>query len=265
MIKTAVIPLAGLGTRMLPLTKALPKELWPLGDKSILEIILDECFDAGIKEVIFVISKKKEVIKNYFKRDYLLETKIKNNKITLNKLKKLNKTSQKIKFVYQNNPKGLGHAVLCAKKFIKSNYFLLVLPDDIIINKNCSKELVEINKKQKGSVVALRKVSKKEVKRYGIVAIENKKKFKISKMVEKPDIKNAPSRYAIIGRYILNSLIFKNLSKQKSGKLGEIQITDALNAMIENENFYGCKFKGKYLDCGTIEGYVNSFIEINKK
>ena len=101
MIKTAVIPLAGLGTRMLPLTKALPKELWPLGEKSILEIILDECFDAGIKEVIFVISKRKEVIKNYFKKDHLLETKIKNNKNTLNKLKKLNKTFQKIKFVYQ--------------------------------------------------------------------------------------------------------------------------------------------------------------------
>ena len=114
-------------------------------------------------------------------------------------------------------------------------------------------------------MIALREVTKNEVKRYGIVKIVNKRKLKISKMVEKPDIKSAPSRYAIIGRYILSSSIFKNLSKQKSGKLGEIQITDALNTMIENENFYGCKFRGKYLDCGTVEGYIKSFIEINKK
>lgn len=264
MVKQAVIPLAGLGTRMLPLTKAFPKELWPLGSKSILENILDECFDAGIKEVVCIISKNKNVIKNYFSKKKSLENAVKNKPEILKTLITLNKLSKKIKFVYQDKPKGLGHAILCAEKLIKSKYFLVLLPDDIIKGRNCSKELILINKKNKSSVVALRKVKKKEVKRYGIVGFENKNKFKINKMIEKPKLKNAPSKFAIIGRYLLNKSIFKLLKKQKRGRFGEIQITDAMNTMLYRENFYGCEFKGKYLDCGTIKGYINSFVEINK-
>ena len=264
MVKQAIIPLAGLGTRMLPLTKALPKELWPLGSKSILEHILDECFNAGVKEVIFIISKNKNVIKKYFFKNKFLENATKNKPDILKKLIYLNRISKKIKFVYQDKPRGLGHAIICAKKYIKSKYFLLLLPDDIIKGKNCSKELITINKKNQSSVLALKQVSKKEVKRYGIAGFSNKKKFKINKMIEKPSITNAPSRYAIIGRYLLNKSIFKFLKKQKKGKLGEIQITDAMNAMLSIESFYGCEFKGKYLDCGTINGYIKSFVEINK-
>ena len=264
MVKQAIIPLAGLGTRMLPLTKALPKELWPLGSKSILEHILDECFNAGVKEVIFVISKNKNVIKKYFFKNKSLENAVKNKPDILKKLIYLNRISKRIKFVYQDKPRGLGHAVMCAKKYIKSKYFLLLLPDDIIKGKNCSKELITINKKNQSSVLALKQVSKKEVKRYGIAGFSNKKKFRINKMIEKPSITNAPSRYAIIGRYLLSKSIFKFLKKQKRGKLGEIQITDAMNEMLLKESFYGCKFKGKYLDCGTINGYIKSFIEINK-
>ena len=264
MVKQAIIPLAGLGTRMLPLTKVLPKELWPLGSKSILEHILDECFNAGVKEVIFVISKKKNVIKKYFLKNKSLENAVKNKPDILKKLIYLNRISKRIKFVYQDKPSGLGHAVMCAKKYISSKYFLLLLPDDIIKGKNCTKELIEINKKKQSSVIALKQVSKREVKRYGIAGFSNKKKFKINKMIEKPSIINAPSRYAIIGRYLLNKSIFKFLKNKKSGKLGEIQITDAMNAMLSKESFYGCKFKGKYLDCGTINGYIKSFVEINK-
>ena len=265
MIKQAIIPLAGLGTRMLPLSKSFPKELWPLGEKSILEYILDECFEAGIKEIIFIVSKKKEIIKKYFSRDISLEKKVASKPELLKFLKNLNKVSGKIKFAYQENPKGLGHAVLCAKKYIKSKHFLLLLPDDIIKGKNCSKELIKINNKTKSSVVALRKVIKTDVKRYGIVGFKDIKKLMINKMVEKPSVKSSPSQYAIIGRYILNKSIFSFLTNQKSGKLGEIQITDAMNSMLINEKFYGCKFSGKYLDCGTKEGYINSFIDINKK
>ena len=176
----------------------------------------------------------------------------------------LKRISKRIKFVYQDKPRGLGHAVICAKKYIKSKYFLLLLPDDIIKGKNCSKELITINKKNQSSVLALKQVSKKEVKRYGIAGFSNKKKFKINKMIEKPSTTNAPSSHAIIGRYLLNKSIFKFLKKQKKGKLGEIQITDAMNAMLSKECFYGCEFKGKYLDCGTINGYIKSFVEINK-
>ena len=148
MVKQAVIPLAGLGTRMLPLTKAFPKELWPLGSKSILENILDECFDAGIKEVVCIISKNKNVIKNYFSKKKSLENAVKNKPEILKTLITLNKLSKKIKFVYQDKPKGLGHAILCAEKLIKSKYFLVLLPDDIIKGRNCSKELILINKKK---------------------------------------------------------------------------------------------------------------------
>ncbi len=265
MVKQAVIPLAGLGTRMLPLTKALPKELWPLGSKSILEHILDECFGAGVKQVIFVISKNKNVIRKYFSKNKSLERIIKKKPEILKKLIYLNRISKRIKFVYQDKPSGLGHAVMCAKKYINSKYFLLLLPDDVIKGKNCIKEIISINKKRQSSVLALKQVSKNDVKRYGVVGFSNKKKFKINKMVEKPSIGNAPSRYVIIGRYLLNKSIFKYLKKQKSGRSGEIQITDAMNAMLLKESFYGCKFKGKYLDCGTVEGYIKSFIEINKK
>ena len=153
---------------------------------------------------------------------------------------------------------------MCAEKYINTKYFILILPDDIINGKNCVKELIEINKKNQSSVLALKQVSRKDVKRYGIAGFSNKKKFKINKMIEKPSIGKAPSRYAIIGRYLLNKSIFKYLKKQKSGRLGEIQITDAMNAMLFKESFYGCKFKGKYLDCGTINGYIKSFLEINK-
>ncbi len=264
MVKQAVIPLAGQGTRMLPLTKVLPKELWPMGSKSILECILDECFDAGIQQVIFVISKQKEIIKNYFRQKKSLENTVKNKPEILKKLIYLNKISKKVKFVYQDKPRGLGHAVLCAEKFIKSKYFLLILPDDIIKGKNCSRELILLNKKKKSSILALRQVNKKDVNRYGIVGFQNRKYLKINKMIEKPTIKSAPSKFAIIGRYLLNRSIFPILRKQKTGKLGEIQITDAMNSMLITENYYGCKFKGKYLDCGTIKGYIKSFIKINK-
>tara|TARA_B100000963_G_scaffold358315_1_gene382660 strand:- start:3949 stop:4743 length:795 start_codon:yes stop_codon:yes gene_type:complete len=264
MIKQAIIPLAGLGTRMLPLSKVYPKELWPIGNKSILENILDECFKADIKQVVFVISQRKKIIKDYFKKSVSLEKKVKNKPELLKHLKKLDKMSLKIKFVYQDKPKGLGDAVLCAKKFITSKHFLLLLPDDIIIGRNCSKEIIAINKKTKSSVLALRKVTKKDVKRYGIVGFDNFKNLKINKMMEKPSIKNSPSQYAIIGRYVLNKSIFDYLGNQKRGKSGEIQITDAMSAMLSYENFYGHKFKGKYLDCGTLKGYIKSFIEINK-
>ena len=149
MITQAIIPLAGLGTRMLPLTKAVPKELWPMGSKSILEIILDECFDIGIKNIILVISSEKETVKELFKFKKKINNKIKNKADIFARVKKLEKYGKKIKFVYQNKPKGLGDAVLTCKNLIKKSHFLLLLPDDIIVKKNCSKELLHIHKKQK--------------------------------------------------------------------------------------------------------------------
>ena len=172
-----------------------------------------------------------------------------------------------IRFVFQNKPKGTGDAVLKCKNLIKGNYFLMLLPDDLIIKQNCTKEMVKLYKKTKGSIIATKKVPKKTVSRWGILSLKNKKKnyFQITDVVEKPKIKDADSNYAIIGRYILPKKIMKEIKMLKPGQGNEIHITDAIkNLIYKNENFYGNIFKGKYLDCGTLSGYINSSIEISK-
>jgi len=269
MIKQAIIPLAGLGTRMLPLTSVLPKELLPINGKPNLEYILEECLEAGIKEFIFIISKKKLSIKKYFFNDnfYKKIIKKKKDKGLIEEYKKIKKYKKMIKFVYQNKPKGTGDAVLKCKKFIKSKYFLMLLPDDLIIRKNCSKEMIRLHKKTNGSIIATKKVERKTVSRWGILSIRNKKKrhFQIKDVVEKPSIKKAPSNYAIIGRYILPTKIFSEIKKLKPGQGEEIHITDAIKSLIKKEyQFYGNIFTGKYLDCGTLSGYINSGIQISK-
>ena len=269
MIKQAIIPLAGLGTRMLPLTSVLPKELLPINGKPNLEYILEECLEAGIKEFIFIISKKKLSIKKYFFNDnfYKKIIKKKKDKGLIQEYKKIKKYKKMIKFVYQNKPKGTGDAVLKCKKFIKGKYFLMLLPDDLIIRKNCSKEMIRLHKKTNGSIIATKKVERKTVSRWGILSIRNKKKrhFQIKDVVEKPSIKKAPSNYAIIGRYILPTKIFSEIKKLKPGQGEEIHITDAIKSLIKKEyQFYGNIFTGKYLDCGTLSGYINSGIQISK-
>jgi UTP--glucose-1-phosphate uridylyltransferase len=227
MIKEAIIPLAGLGTRLLPFSKVIPKELLPLGNTTILEVILKECFEAGIKKIILVISNRKK----------------------------------KITYVYQNSPKGLGDALYSCRNKIKGNFFLLVLPDDIIKSNNCSKDIIAINKKYHCSVIASKKVKKSELSRYGIfkVSSKNKNLFNIQKVVEKPKVYRELSNFAIIGRYILNKNIFTAIKNIKFGTGGEKQLTDAINfLLIKNEKFKGYIFKGKYLDCGTMSGYLNS-------
>ena len=179
MLKQAIIPLAGLGTRLLPLSSITPKELLPINGKSNLEHILDECIDSGIKEFILIISKRKENIKKYFFNDQFYKSLLvkKNNKRIKEILKKLQKYQKMIKFVYQNKPKGTGDAILKCKNYIKHSHFLMLFPDDLIIKKNCSKEMIALHKKTKGSIIATKTVNKKEVSRYGILSIKNKKKI----------------------------------------------------------------------------------------
>ena len=270
MIKQAIIPLAGLGTRLLPLTSVIPKELLPINGKPGLEYILDECIESGVKEIIFVISNKKKIIKKYFYKDSFFKKIIKlkkRDKRIKTEYFKIKKIKKMIKFVYQNSPKGTGDAVLKCKKLIKSKYFLMLLPDDLIINKNCTSNMIKLHKKYKSSVIASKKVSKADVSRWGIFKLKkiDKNNFLINDVVEKPSINKAPSNYAVIGRYILPSNIFTILKNQKPGKNGEIHITDAIKTLIYNKNkFIGHTFAGKYLDCGTMKGYINSSIEITK-
>jgi len=270
MIKQAIIPLAGLGTRLLPLTSVFAKELLPINGKPGIEYILDECIEAGIKEIIFIISNKKIMIKKYFYNDNFYKKIIKEKKHKQYKeiYKKILKYKKMIKFVYQNKPLGTGHAVLKTKDFIKDDFFLMLLPDDLIIKKNCSKSMMAINKKYGTPVMASMNVKKNTVSRWGIFDIKKKLpngNFIINNVVEKPSIKNAPSNKAVIGRYILPKSIFNKLAKQKKGKGGEIHITDAIQALIEENNkFIGHNFAGKYLDCGTMSGYIKSSEEISK-
>ena len=270
MIRQAIIPLAGLGTRLLPITSVFPKELLPINGKPGIEYILDECIDAGIKEVVFIISKKKELIKKYFYNDKLFKKIIKKKKdIRLkHEYQKIKKYKKMIKFVYQNAPKGTGDAVLKTKSIIKDKFFLMLLPDDLIIKRNCSKDMISLFKKKKCSVMASMRVNRKTVNRWGIYSKKssiNKNNFYIKDVIEKPSIKSAPSNNAVIGRYILPKKIFSKLNKQKKGKGGEIHITDAIRKLInEGELFIGHIFKGKYLDCGTMSGYIKSSQEISK-
>ena len=270
MIKQAIIPLAGLGTRLLPLTSVFAKELLPINGKPGLEYIIQECIDAGIKEIIFIISKKKMMIKNYFYNDNFYKNLIKRKKDLriIAEYKKILKYKKMIKFVYQNNPKGTGDAVLKTKKLIKDKYFLMLLPDDLIIKKNCSKSMIKTHKKYKASIMASMTVNKKNVSRWGIYKLNkklNKNNYEIKGVVEKPSVKNAPSNKAVIGRYILPKSIFLKLKDTKPSKNGEIHITDAIQSLINsNEKFIAHNFLGKYLDCGTMSGYINSSKEISK-
>ena len=271
MIKQAIIPLAGLGTRLLPLTSVFAKELLPINGKPGIEYILDECIEAGIKEVIFIISQKKLMIKKYFYNDKLYKDIIKRKKDPriISEYKKILKYKKMIKFVFQDKPLGTGDAVLKTKKLIKDKHFLMLLPDDLIIRKNCSKSMIAIHKKYNSSVMASMKVNKNEVSRWGIYNVKKKidnKNFIIKSVIEKPTAKQAPSNNAVIGRYILPKTIFGKLLNLKPSKGGEIHITDAIQSLINNNNrFIGHNFSGKYLDCGTMNGYINSNLEITKK
>ena len=271
MIKQAIIPLAGLGTRLLPLTSVFAKELLPINGKPGIEYILDECIEAGIKEIIFIISKKKLMIKKYFYNDRFYKDIIKRKKDPhiINEYKKILRYKKMIKFVFQDKPLGTGDAVLKTKKLIKNKYFLMLLPDDLIIKNNCSKSMIAIHKKFNTSVMASMKVSKNNVSRWGIYNIKKKidnMNFIIKNVVEKPTIKKAPSNNAVIGRYILPKTIFSKLLNLKPSNGGEIHITDAIQLLInDNNKFVGHTFTGKYLDCGTMKGYINSTLEIAKK
>ena len=270
MIKQAIIPLAGLGTRLLPLTSVMPKELLPINGRPGLEYILDECIEAGITEVICIISKKKEIIKKYFYNDSLYKKIINSKKkdyLVKAEYLKIKKYKKMLKFVYQNSPLGTGDAVLKCKNLIKTKYFLMLLPDDLIVKENCSKQMIKIHSHYKSSVIAAKKVKNNDVSRWGIFKIKKFKKnlFLIKDVIEKPTVKSSPSNYAVIGRYILPSKIFKILKNQKSGKNGEIHITDSIRSLILKEDkFIGHIFSGKYLDCGTMKGYINSNKEISK-
>ena len=270
MVTQAIIPLAGLGTRLLPLSSVIPKELLPINGKPNLEYILEECVEAGIKQFIFVVPKNRPSIKKYFFNDNFYKKiiiKKKNDKRLKEVFSRIKSYQKMIKFVYQNKPEGTGQAVLKCKKYLKGTHFLMLLADDLIVKKNCSKEMIALHKRTGSSVIATKRVERKTVSRWGILGFKNRSKnsFLINEVIEKPKLSEAPSNYAIIGRYILPKKILSVLKNQGKGKGGEIHITDAIKTLVNrNEKFYGNIFRGKYIDCGTLQGFINSGLTISK-
>lgn len=264
-VKSAIFPIAGLGTRFLPATKSIPKEMLTVGDSPVIEWAVKEAHLSGIENFIFVSSPNKKSIVEYFKRLPSLERELKKKK----KFKDIELITRQTKYgkittVFQDQPKGLGHAIWCAKKFIKEEKFAVILPDDIILSKIPTlKEMIKLSEQKDCSVVALEEVPLKDTQKYGIVSLN--KKFKnhciIESIVEKPLPTNAPSNLSVIGRYILDRKIFNFLDLKKKGVGNEIQLTDGIDYILKGSTVMGFYTKGKRFDCGSKLGYIYANLE----
>ncbi len=267
-IKKAIIPVAGMGTRFFPATKAVPKELIPILKFPMIYYVIEELCDAGINELVFVISKQKVSIENFFKIDESLADNFKKNnkKEEYNLLEKITKMV-KIKTVEQAEALGLGHAVLQAEKFIeKGENFAIVLPDDITRSKkSVIGQLAEISQKNNNApVIGVMKIEKSQTSKYGIVdgkSCDNPRMTMMTSMVEKPKPEDAPSLLATPGRYILSSDIFELLKNIPKGSGGEYQLTDAINQLCKLRDVYAYEFDGERFDTGNIEGYLEATVE----
>ncbi|MCX7988077.1 MAG: UTP--glucose-1-phosphate uridylyltransferase GalU [Thermodesulfovibrio sp.] len=263
MITKAVLPVAGLGTRFLPATKASPKEMLPILDKPIIQYAVEEVQKVGIKDFIFITGKHKRAIEDHFDKATELEERlIKAGKQEL--LKKINFFEHlNFAFIRQKEPKGLGDAILCAKPFIHEEAFVVILSDDVMDpDYSVLKDMIDIYEETKSPVIALEEVPFDEVSRYGIIAGKKIREdyYLIEDMIEKPEKSRAPSNLAIIGRYILTPSIFRYLEKLQPGKGGEIQLTDALRALLSETPIYGYKIKCQRYDAGEKFGYLKTII-----
>ncbi|WP_409305793.1 UTP--glucose-1-phosphate uridylyltransferase GalU [Peribacillus sp. SCS-155] len=264
-VKKAVIPAAGLGTRLLPATKALPKEMLPIIDKPTIQYIIEEATDAGIEDIIIVTGKDKKAIEDHFDSSFLLEQTLKNKgkQDELNQIMNISQMAH-IHYIRQSEPKGLGHAIWCARKFIGNEPFAVLLGDILVeSNKSCLQEMMGSYSKYRSSIIGVTRVDTADVHRYGIVDIENKQgdMYKIKNLVEKPNKEDAPSNLAIFGRYILTPKIFDLLEVQKPGIGNEIQLTDALSALLHHEDVWAQLYSGKNYDIGEKIGYLKTIIE----
>lgn len=263
-VRKAVIPAAGLGTRFLPATKGLPKEMLPIIDKPTLLYQVEEAVNAGCEEVILIISKAKEDIKKFFVREENYEQYLRNKGQDefADEIKRI-ATLAKITYVYQDEMKGLGHAILCTKEAVGDEPFLVILGDDLVINKNgpsASLQLIEAYNRTNTSILGVQKVSLEDTKKYGIVdpISEEGRLILMKGMVEKPS-SNPPSLYAALGRYVITSDIFSLLENTAPGKGGEIQLTDALKRL---DKIYAYDFEGIRYDIGDKFGYVKAIIDL---
>ena len=264
-IKTVVFPVAGIGSRFLPVTKTVPKELLPILNIPLIEYAMNEAREAGIERFIFVSSPEKKSIIDYFRKDKKLESYLKNKKPSLLKgIEKNMISDDSLIEVVQEEPLGLGHAIWCARDYIDGP-FAVILPDDLIISKvACIKQMIGAYNDHKSNIVAIQEVESADISKYGVIDYDNSEKnyYFIKNMIEKPSINNAPSNLAIIGRYILLPNVLNTLSEKKVGYGGEIQLTDAIKNTIKNEGVIGYKFDGNRYDCGNVIGALEAQISV---
>ncbi|QDP41263.1 UTP--glucose-1-phosphate uridylyltransferase GalU [Radiobacillus deserti] len=264
-IRKAIIPAAGLGTRFLPATKAMPKEMLPVIDKPTIQYIVEEAIESGIEDLIIVTGKGKRAIEDHFDHAFELEDNLyKKGKLDL--LEQITQTAKvDIHYIRQKEPKGLGHAIWCARKFIGDEPFAVLLGDDIVQAETpCLKQLIDEYETNESSIIGIKEVSDEETKRYGIIAPESQtnRTYKIKHLVEKPLEGTAPSRLAIMGRYILTPEILPILEQQEIGTGGEIQLTDALEKLSKIQPIYGYEFEGKRYDVGDKLGFIQTTLEM---
>lgn len=264
-IKKAIIPAAGLGTRFLPATKAQPKEMLPIVDKPTIQYIVEEAVNSGIEDIIIVTGRNKRSIEDHFDRSIELEMTLEQKgQEELLKIARDVSNIANIHYIRQKEPRGLGHAILVAKNFIGNEPFAVLLGDDIVVSKKpCLQQMIEVFNEYKTSILGVQQVPYDVVNKYGIVKCKNieDRVYKVQDMVEKPNPEDAPSNIAILGRYIITPRIFSYLETQGAGAGGEIQLTDALRRLAEEEAMYAYDFMGKRYDVGHVQGYLEASVE----
>lgn len=264
-IRKAVFPVAGLGTRFLPATKAMPKEMLTIVDRPVIQLAVDEAREAGIEHMIFVTGRNKAVIEDHFDKQYELEDTLRrrNKKADLESLERDLPAAGQTSFTRQQEPLGLGHAVWCARELVGNEPFALVLPDMLIHGKpGCLKQMIDVYEAQGGNIIAVEEVPWEHVSRYGVIGVTETKgnAMRIDRMVEKPPRDKAPSNLIISGRYILQPEIFAKIEDQSPGAGGEIQITDAMIRLLAEQAFWALKFTGTTYDCGDKVGFLSANI-----
>lgn len=266
-IRKAIIPAAGLGTRFLPATKAQPKEMLPIVDKPTIQYIVEEAVASGIEDILIITGRSKRAIEDHF--DHTLEIELlleqKGNVELLNVVQDISNMVD-IHYVRQKEPRGLGHAVFCARKFVGNEPFAVLLGDDIIVSENpCLKQLIDVYDEYQGSVLGVQQVRRSDVSKYGIVepaGNATERTVRVKSLVEKPAIDKAPSNIAVLGRYIIEPEIFDILKKTVPGAGGEIQLTDALKVLADLKGMYAHIFEGKRYDVGDKLGYLQATVEV---
>ena len=264
-LKTAVLPVAGLGSRFLPITKSIPKEMLPIIDKPLIQFAIEEAIEAGIEKIVFVTSYTKKAIEDYFSINSELEKRLlqSNKENLIEKIHPKYLDEVEFSYVFQEEPNGLGHAILQAKDLVDDEYFGIILADDLLVHEiGCLSQLLNIHHENNSSVLGVFAADHEKISNYGVIdGVLDGDSYKLNNIIEKPKVEEAPSNLAVFGRYILSKEIFNYLENTNPGVNGEIQLTDAIKPLIEKDAVRATEIMGKRFDCGSKEGYISAIID----